>query len=242
MKTAVITGASRGIGAAAACALARAGHRVIINYKSSDEKAKELADKINSFGEAHIFKADISVADDVKKMFEYVEENFGGTDILINNAGVCHIGVFQLMTESEIDRVLDTDLKGAVMASKYALPSMIRKKSGVIVNVSSMWGEVGASCEVVYSAAKAGIIGFTKALSKEVGESGIRVNCISPGVVMTDMNMTLDGGTLDELKTEIPLKRLGTPDEIAAAILFLTSDDASYLNGVVLSANGGMVI
>ncbi len=239
MRTAVITGASRGIGSKAAETLSKAGYRVIINYLHSQSKAKALADSLN---EAYPFKADVSKPDDVKAMFDYVRDRFAGTDLLVNNAGVSHIGVFQLMSDIEIDRVLDINLKGAVLCSKYALPDMIKKHSGLIINVASMWGEVGASCEAVYSASKAGIIGFTKALAKEVGMSGIRVNCVSPGVIDTDMNKDLDSYTLSYLTHEIPLKRIGSPSEVSSVIRFLASEDASYLNGITIGINGGMVI
>ncbi len=239
MKTVVITGASRGIGSKAAQALSDAGYRVIINYLHSESKANALADSLK---EAYPYKADISKADDVKAMFDYVRKRFGGTDILVNNAGVSHIGVFQLMSDEEIARVLDINLKGAVLCTKYALPDMIKKHSGIIINVASMWGEDGASCEVVYSASKAGIIGFTKALAKEVGMSGIRVNCVSPGVIDTDMNKELEPDTLSFLTNDIPLKRIGLPSEVASVIRFLASNDSSYLNGITISVNGGMVM
>ena len=146
------------------------------------------------------------------------------------------------MEDSEIEKMISTNLTGAILCSKYAVRDMISKKSGTIINISSMWGETGASCEVVYSASKAGMIGLTKALSKEVGQSGIRVNCISPGVIDTDMNKELDDEAISELINDIPLRRIGTPKEIAKIALFLASDDASYLNGVTIGANGGMVM
>lgn len=238
MKTALITGASRGIGKATAKVFSEAGYRVIINYKNSEAEAKALCEKLSH---SHIYKADISDSTQVKAMFDHTREKFGGVDVLVNNAGISHIGVFQLMEDSEIEHLLATNLTGAILCSKYAVKDMIPKRSGNIINISSMWGEVGASCEVVYSASKAGMIGLTKALAKEVGQSGIRVNCISPGVIETDMNKELDKETISELINDIPLKRLGTPEEIAKIALFLASDDSSYLNGITLSANGGMV-
>lgn len=239
MKTAVITGASRGIGKATAEAFSSAGYRVIINYKNSENEAKELCE---SLPHAHIFKADISDSAQVKAMFDHIKERFGRADVLVNNAGISHIGVFQLMEDSEIEKMISTNLTGAILCSKYAVRDMISKKSGTIINISSMWGETGASCEVVYSASKAGMIGLTKALSKEVGQSGIRVNCISPGVIDTNMNKELDDEAISELINDIPLRRIGTPKEIAKIALFLASDDASYLNGVTIGANGGMVM
>ncbi len=239
MKTAVITGASRGIGKAIAKAFSNAGYRVIINYKNSDNEAKKLC---QSLPHSHIFKADISDSTQVKAMFDYVKERFGGADVLVNNAGISHIGVFQLMEDSEIEKLLATNLTGAILCSKYAVRDMIPQKNGTIINISSMWGETGASCEVVYSASKAGMIGLTKALAKEVGQSGIRVNCISPGVIDTDMNKELDDKAIAELINDIPLRRLGSPEEIAKITLFLASDDSSYLNGITIGANGGMVM
>lgn len=239
MKTALITGASRGIGRATAKVFAKSGYRVIINYKNSYKQAKSLCGELDN---AYIYKADVSDSAQVKAMFEYVKESFGGVDVLVNNAGISHIGVFQLMEDSEIEKILCTNLTGAILCSKYAVKDMVSKKSGNIINISSMWGEVGASCEVVYSASKAGIIGLTKALAKEVGQSGIRVNCIAPGVIETDMNKELDAQTITELIDEIPLKRMGTAEEIAKIALFLASDDSSYLNGITIGANGGMVI
>lgn len=239
MKTAVITGASRGIGTATAETFSSAGYRVIINYKNSENEARKLSE---SLPHSHIFKADISDSAQVKAMFDYVKKSFGGTDVLVNNAGISHIGVFQLMEDSEIEKMLSTNLTGAILCSKYAVRDMISKKSGTIINISSMWGENGASCEVVYSASKAGMIGLTKALAKEVGQSGIRVNCISPGVIDTDMNKKLDDEAIAELINDIPLKRLGSPKEIAKIVLFLASENSSYLNGITIGANGGMVM
>lgn len=239
MKTALITGASRGIGRSTAKIFAKSGYRVIINYNHSEAKAKSLCEELDN---AYIYKADVSDSAQVKAMFEYVKESFGGADVLVNNAGISHIGVFQLMDDSEIEKILCTNLTGAILCSKYAVKDMISKKSGNIINISSMWGEAGASCEVVYSASKAGMIGLTKALAKEVGQSGIRVNCIAPGVIETDMNKELDAQTIAELIDEIPLRRMGTAEEIAKIALFLASDDSSYLNGITIGANGGMVI
>lgn len=239
MKTALITGASRGIGKATAKVFSEAGYRVIINYKNSEGEAKMLCEKLPH---AYLYRADVSNSAQVKAMFDYAEKSFGGVDVLVNNAGISHIGVFQLMIDSEIENLISTNLTSAILCSKYAVRNMVPKKSGNIINISSMWGEVGASCEVVYSASKAGIIGLTKALAKEVGQSGIRVNCISPGVINTDMNKELDKETISELINDIPIRRLGTPEEIAKIALFLASEDSSYLNGITIGANGGIVM
>ncbi|MCD7727510.1 MAG: 3-oxoacyl-ACP reductase FabG [Ruminococcus sp.] len=239
MKTAIITGASRGIGRQTAIEFSKAGYRVIINYNRSESDALALKAELSH---SHIFKADMKDNAQIKAMFDYVKSRFGGVDVLVNNAGISHIGVFQLMSEEEIEALIKTNLTAAILCNKYATEQMVPKKSGCIINISSMWGEVGASCEVVYSASKAGLIGLTKALAKEVGQSGIRVNSISPGVIDTDMNSSLDDQTLEDLKADIPLRRIGTPQEIAKIALFLASPDASYLNGINIGANGGLVI
>ncbi len=242
-KVALITGASRGIGRSIALELARSGISVAINYNSSYEKAKELLYEIKKFNEnVNIYKADVSNEIEVSEMVHKIESDLGEIDILVNNAGISQIGLFTDMTSRERDRMIGVNLIGAMNVTKAVLPSMIYYKSGNIINISSMWGEVGASCEVVYSASKAGLIGFTKALAKEVAPSGIRVNCISPGVIDTDMNSELTASDIEELIDGIPLKRIGTPNDIAKAVGWLISDSAEYITGVVLSVNGGMVI
>ena len=242
-KVALITGASRGIGRSIALELARSGISVAINYNSSYEKAKELLCKIKEFNEnVNMYKADVSNEIEVSEMIHKIESDLGKIDILINNAGISQIGLFTDMTSDERDRMIGVNLIGAMNVTKAVLPSMIRHKCGNIINISSMWGEVGASCEVVYSASKAGLIGFTKALAKEVAPSGIRVNCISPGVIDTDMNSELTASDIEELIDGIPLKRIGTPNDIAKAVGWLISDSAEYITGMVLSVNGGMVI
>jgi 3-oxoacyl-[acyl-carrier protein] reductase len=175
-------------------------------------------------------------------MFEQIRDELGEVDALVNNAGISSQKLFTDITDEEWRRTLSTNLDGAFYCSREALPHMIRQKSGVIVNVSSMWGEVGASCEVHYSAAKAGLIGLTKALAKEVAPSGVRVNCVAPGVIMTDMMKSFDERTVEELRLETPLEKLGTPENVAAAVLFLAGDDSSFITGQVLGVNGGMVI
>lgn len=242
-RVALITGASRGIGRSIALELAKTGISVAINYYSSSEKAKELLDEIRSFNQnANIYKADVSNDNEVSTMIHKIESDFGEIDIAVNNAGISQIGLFTDMTSNERDRMIGVNLIGAINVCKAVLPNMIHYKCGNIINISSMWGEVGASCEVVYSAAKAGLIGFTKALAKEVAPSGIRVNCISPGIIDTDMNSELSQSDIYELINNIPLKRIGTPKDIAKAVKFLISDEASYITGQILSVNGGIVI
>lgn len=233
MRNVLITGASRGIGAATARLFASLGDRVIINYNKSEEKAKKLAEEIGGIAVC----ADVSNAEEVSKMFEKV----GKVDILINNAGICGFYMLDAMTDDEWNKIVSTNLNSVFYCTRAVLPQMISRKSGAIVNVSSIWGICGASCEVAYSAAKAGVIGFTKALAKEVGPSGIRVNCIAPGAIDTDMNKSLDEEARLALCEETPLGRLGTAEEIARAIAFLADED-SFITGQVLSPNGGLVI
>lgn len=169
-------------------------------------------------------------------------EEIGSVDVLVNNAGISSQKLFTDITDDEWKKTIGVNLDAVFYCCKNALPHMIRQKSGAIINISSMWGEVGASCEVHYSASKAGVIGLTKALAKEVAPSGVRVNCIAPGVIMTDMMSDYDDKTINELKDETPLGRLGTPEDIAAAALFLASDDASFITGQTLGVNGGFII
>lgn len=234
----IITGASRGIGATIAKAFAQNGDRVFIIYEKSREQAETLANEIGGFA----FSCDVSKKEQVDALrFEF--EKFGfSADIIINNAGISQIKMFSDITEEDWDRVMDVNVKGMFLVTKAFLPDLINKKSGKIINISSIWGETGASCEVHYSASKAAIIGFTKALSKELGPSGICVNAVAPGVIETDMNAILDDEVIAELKEEIPLGRIGKCEDVAKACLFLASDDADYITGQVISVNGGMNI
>lgn len=242
MKTALVTGASRGIGAAIAFELARAGYAVAVNYATNKDAAESVIEKISkNGGVAKGYKADISNAGEVARLFEDVSAELGEIEVLVNNAGVAHIGLLQDMTDSEIQRLVGVDLLGAIYCSKEAVKRMVKLHKGVIINISSMWGEVGASCEAVYSACKAGVIGLTKALAKEVGPSGIRVNCVSPGVIATDMNAELDDETMQSLCEETPLLRIGSANDVASTVAFLASDDASFITGQVLSVNGGII-
>lgn len=242
-KVALITGASRGIGREIAFQLAESGISVAVNYNSSDDKAKELLYQIKDINKnVQIYKADVSNEKEVLDMVHKIESELGKIDILVNNAGISQIGLFTDMTSSERDRMIGVNLIGAMNVTKAVLPSMIHYKTGNIINISSMWGEVGASCEVVYSATKAGLIGFTKALAKELGPSNIKVNCISPGVINTEMNSELSYEDMKELINDIPLNRIGTPSDIAKAVKFLISDKAAYITGQVLGVNGGMII
>lgn len=236
----LITGASRGIGAATAAAFAESGYSVIINFNKSKEKAVALANMLSSeFGvECRAVRADVSNPDEVRAMFAEI----GDIDVLINNAGYSSQMLFTDITDEEWQKTISVDLSGTFYCCREALPSMIRKKSGAIINISSMWGEVGASCEVHYSAAKAGVIGLTKALAKEVAPSGVRVNCIAPGVISTDMMSGFDSEAISALTEETPLGRLGTPEDIASAALFLAGSKAAFITGQTLGVNGGFII
>ncbi len=240
---AVITGASGGIGSALAETFAKAGYQTALCCFQHPEPAVEQAKSLRDDGhDAEAFWADLSNAEQVVEMFGNITDTFGQPDVLINNAGVSSQQLFTDVSEEEYDRIMDTNLKGPFLCMKEVLPGMIYRKSGCIINISSMWGQVGGSCETIYSASKAGLIGLTKALAKEEGPSGIRVNCIAPGVIDTKMNAMHSEETMQELKEETPLERIGTSQDIANAALFLASDQASFITGQVLGVNGGMII
>lgn len=234
MKKALVTGGTGGIGRAICRRLSADGYHVMINYVHSEEKAERLAKEIS--GEP--IKFDVSNIEEVEK----IAKQIGKIDLLINNAGISEIDLFTGISHEKSSRIMDTNLGGTLNCSRAFLPAMIREKCGCIINISSMWGEVGASCEVDYSATKAGIIGFTKALAKEVAPSGIRVNCVSPGFIMTEMNSRFTDEELNDIKEEIPLGFFGKPEHVADCISFLASDMAEYITGQVISVNGGMVI
>ncbi len=240
MQTVLITGASRGIGRATAEYFGERGWRVIINYKSSENEAKTLAEKINSSGgEAHIFKADIGNADECRALVDYAISIGGRLDVLINNAAIDEMSLFCELSPEREKRLFDVNLFGTMNCSRYALPYMLREHKGSIVNVSSIWGRAGASCEVQYSTSKAAVIGFTKALSKEVAPSGIRVNCVAPGVIDTDMNKNVSPEDMAAFCEDVPMCRMGTPREAAECIYFLSN--ATYVTGQVLGVDGGLI-
>lgn len=242
-QTVLITGASRGIGRAAAVAFARNGYNVAVNYCKSKEKTAALADELNSYGVmTAAYQADVSDKTEVEEMFRKAEQELGKISALVNNAGIAEQILFSDITEEKWDRMFAVNVKGAYNCTQAVLPSMIHEKYGRIINVSSMWGISGASCEVHYSASKAALIGFTKALAKEVGLSGITVNCVAPGVIGTDMNAAISGEILEELKENTPLNRIGTSEDVAEAILFLASDKASFITGQTLSVDGGFIL
>ncbi|MDD5603663.1 MAG: SDR family oxidoreductase [Eubacteriales bacterium] len=242
-STAIITGASRGIGSALAEAFAVNGYRVVINYCFAEREASLLRDRLAAQSlEAEIFRADVAKRSEVDTMTEFCLKKYGRIDLLINNAGISAQRLFTGITEDEWDRMMAVNLKGVFNCTQSVAPYMISAKSGCIINISSVWGIVGASCEVHYSAAKAGVIGFTKALAKELAPSGIRVNCIAPGIIDTDMMKCFSAEEKECMKQEIPAMRFGRIGEVAACALFLASEGAGYITGQVISPNGGFVI
>ena len=237
MKVAFITGASRGIGAQVARRLRADGCQVVLNYEKSRERAETLAGELGGMA----LQGDVSRPAQVRQMVDTVLEKFCQLDILVCCAGVAWQGLTQDMGQEEYRRVMGVDLDGTFYCCQAVLPQMIRQRSGRIVTVSSMWGQVGGSCETAYSAAKAGVIGLTKALAKEVAPSGVTVNCVAPGVIDTDMVKTLGAQTLTDLAEETPLGRLGRAEDVAECVSFLCSPAGDFLTGQVIAPNGGLV-
>lgn len=242
-KTVCITGGSRGIGRAAVLAFAAAGYQVAFSYLQDAAAAGKTAREAAGLGGTVLpVRADVADAAQVEALFRQIKSSFGGADVLINNAGIASQKLLMDLSEPEWDRIMDVNLKGVYLCCRAALPYMVFQKRGAIINVSSMWGQTGGSCEAAYSAAKAGVIGLTKALAKEMGPSHIRVNCIAPGVIATDMNAALSADDLQALREETPLQSIGRPEDVARAALFLASEDAAFITGQVLGVNGGLVI
>ncbi len=232
-KIALVTGAGRGIGKEIAKKLQEDGYFVIANSKNTEIENTKTQEG---------YRADVSDSSQVSEMIETIIKKHGKIDVLVNNAGIAQQKLFTDISESDWDTMMDTNLKSMFLVTKAVLPYMIHEKSGAILNISSIWGMVGASCEVHYSAAKAGVIGFTKALAKEVAPSNIRVNCVAPGIIKTDMLNDFSEEDLADLSEETPLGKLGTPRDIAEAVSFLVSEKASFITGQILSSNGGFVI
>ena len=237
MRRVLVTGGTRGIGRAVAEAFLQRGDRVLFLYRKSEEQAEELR-QLGAVG----YRCDISDLSALKETCKRILAEEGSVQVLVNNAGIAQFSLLHEVTDEMWEAVRSVNYDAPFYLTRAFLPGMIRQKYGRILNISSMWGQVGASCEVAYSAAKAGVIGFTKALAKEVGPSGITVNCIAPGVVDTEMNAGLSGDTRKELKEETPLGRLGTPLDVAKACIFLSSEDGAFITGQVLGVNGGLVI
>ena len=237
MKNVLVTGGSRGIGKAIVEAFCVAGYNVAFTYRNSDKAAEELEKRTGAFA----IRANSECEDDIIRAVKLAEEKIGAINILVNNAAVSSVSLITDVSLEEWNRVMNTSVTGAFLFSKYVLPNMIREKWGRIINISSMWGIVGASCEVHYSTAKAALIGFTKALAKEVGPSGITVNAIAPGVVRTDMNAAFSDEDMKALADETPVGRIAEPDEIARAVTFLASAESGFITGDVMNVSGGFI-
>ena len=239
MKTVLITGGSRGIGRAMVELFSKNEYNVAFTYKSSESEAESLALTTGALA----IRADSAIESDILSAVKAVRDRYGRIDCLINNAAISSFSLFSDITLAEWNEMLVINLTGAFLYTKAVIPDMISEKRGRIINISSMWGIVGASCEVHYSTAKAGLIGMTKALAKELGPSGITVNAIAPGVIDTEMNRReLDGESLSALADETPLMRIGTPDEVANAALFLASDSSSFITGEIMNVSGGFIV
>lgn len=243
MRTVLVTGSSRGIGREIARRFALQGDRVVINFHQSEDKALSLQRELLDAGRsAMVVRADVSCEEEVKAMVEKVEKQFGAIDVLVNNAGIASMTMFNDIDTEMWNRIFAVNVNGVYHCCKYVLPSMISRKKGKIINIASIWGMVGASCETHYSATKGAVIAFTKALAKEEGPSNIQINAVAPGAIMTDMIAGLDKTILDTVAEETPLGVLGKPEDVASAVLYLASEEANFITGQVLSMNGGLVI
>ena len=240
-KVVVVTGGSRGIGAQIVKTLANENYKVILNYNNSKEQAEKIQQELLEQGkEIEIIKADVSKKEEAEKLIQFAINKFNKIDILINNAGISQEGLFTDVTEEEWQKIINTNLNSVFYCNQQALKYMIQEQQGCIINISSIWGETGASCEVAYSTTKAAINGMTKALAKEVGPSNIRVNAIAPGIIDTDMNKKLTIGELEQIKEEIPLNKIGKAIDIAKCVKWLVEDE--YTTGQIISINGGWYI
>lgn len=243
MKTAIVTGGATGIGRAISSLFAEKCYNVVIGYNKSFDAAKELEIKLTKQGfSAAVYNCDVTKSSDTNGIVDFAVQKFGKVDALVCNAGVAEQKLFTDITDEDWTNMINTNLTGCFNCCRAAAKSMILKHSGSIVNISSMWGISGASCEVHYSASKSGVIGLTKALAKELAPSNIRVNCVAPGVIKTDMLSSFSAEELEQLRVDTPLSRLGTPEDIAHAVLFLCSDNASFITGQVLSVDGGFIL
>ena len=242
-KTVVITGASKGIGANMAIRFAEKGYNVVMNYNNSVQSALILQRSLKESGYSVIaYKANVKNRLEVDLMIKEAIYRFGSIDVLINNAGISNQSLITDLSEQDWNDIIGVNLTGVFNCTQAVLLHMINQKSGKIINISSMWGEVGASCEVAYSASKAGVIGFTKALAKEVGPSGITVNCITPGLIETSMNQELTVDDISAIVESTPIGRIGSTEDVATAALFLASDESQFITGQILGVNGGLVV
>ena len=243
MKTAVVTGASGGIGSRISLCLAEKGYNVVLCYNTSEKTALETVAEIEKNGNNAIaLRCDVRNKNETDALMKTVFDKYGRIDVLVNNAGVSLQKLFVDVSEKEYDEIFDTNVRGTINCSQSALKYMINQKSGSIVNISSMWGVSGASCEAHYSASKAAIIGLTKALAKEMGLSNIRVNCVAPGMIDTKMNAAFSQDVFDSIKEETPLNKIGKPEDVAKAVSYFVSDDSSFVTGQVLCVDGGYLL
>lgn len=240
-KVAIVTGASRGIGKAIATQLANQGYNLFLTCKNNLNILKNLSTELTeNFGIKTVcYQGDLGYSQDVAHLFNQFHEHYNHLDVLINNAGISKMGLFQDLKEEDFDQLMNTNIKSIYLMSRQAIPLLITKKAGHIINISSVWGEIGASYEVAYCASKGAVNSLTKALAKELAPSGIYVNAIAPGAIDTDMNSWLDSEERQQLEEEIPLGRFGTPDEIAHMVSYLLHIGSSYMTGQILKADGG---
>lgn len=235
-KVVVVTGGSRGIGAEIVKFLAKLGYKVVLNYNKSESYAQDVKKELNN---VEIFKADVSKKEEANALIDFAIKKYGKIDVLINNAGIAQTKLFTEITDEDWNNIIGTNLNSAFYCSREAVKNMIHNKSGLIINISSIWGITGASCEVAYSTSKAAINGFTKALAKELGPSNIRVNAIAPGIINTEMNSYLSEDEIKNIKEEIPLEKIGDPVDIAKCVKWLIEDN--YTTGQIISINGGWI-
>ena len=241
MKTIIVTGGSRGIGAAIVKELAKEKYNIVLNYNNSEEAAKQIQKELAEQNvKIEIFKADVSKREEVKALVKFTLEKYKNIDVLINNAGIDQIKPFMDITDEEWNNIMQVNVNSVFYCSQEVLENMIHNKKGCIINISSIWGRIGASCEAHYSASKAAVDGLTKALAKEMGPSNIRVNSIAPGIIETDMNKELSKEDLEEIVNQIPLGRIAKPSEIVKSIKWLIEDE--YVTGQVISVDGGWII
>ena len=239
-KNVFITGGAGGIGGAAAIEFAKKGYTVALNCNKSDPSA--VMEQVKKYSpDSRVYRGDVSDYETAKRLFEQAESEIGGIDCLVNCAGVSYIGIFNTMQPEQWKNIIDANVNTMINCSHLALQGMLKRHSGSIINISSMWGETGASCEVIYSATKGAMDSFTKALARETAPNGIRVNAVACGVIDTKMNSHLSDEEREQLTDEIPMMRFGTPEEAAKAVLFLASEDSSYITGEILRVNGGFV-
>lgn len=242
-KTVLVTGASRGIGHAIAKHFAVNGYNVAINYNQNKKAAEDLLNELlQAQYSAMLVQADVSCKTQVDGMIDLIYRQFGDIDVLVNNAGIARQQLFTDISLQEWDEMFDVNVKGIFLCCQGVVPAMVRNKFGKIINISSIWGITGASCEVLYSATKSAVIGFTKALAKELGPSNIHVNCVAPGVIDTDMNSDLDQATIEDLKEQTPLGTIGRGSDVAEIVGFLASEKSNFITGQVISPNGGILI